>query len=177
MGHVVSQCKSLILKVQPVPVIFPKYSRRVRIHGGYIAVTVMAFSCLGILGMWKPLTQGGQVLVLDEILGNTYKFIPCLCWIIVFSILQEYFPLSCLIVNSFPHVACKDVSGAGTSFGTAEGCWGTWAVVVEVGSSISPTCALSLPIGYLCECHFPYIMCWVSLLAEVPTPGWRHSQS
>lgn len=45
----------------------------VGICGCDIAVTVMAFSCLGILGMWKPMTQGGQVLVLDEILGNIYK--------------------------------------------------------------------------------------------------------
>lgn len=119
MGHAVSQCKSLILKGQAVPVISPKYSQRVGIRGGYIAVAVVAFSCLGMLGMWKPLTQGGQVLVLDEILGNIYKFIPCLCWIIAFSIFQECFPLSCLIANKFPHVACEGVSGAGTSFGAA----------------------------------------------------------
>lgn len=149
MGHAVSQCKSLILKVQAVPVVSPRYSRRVGIHSGCIAVTVVAFSCLGILGMWKPMTQGGQVLVLDEILGNIYKFIPCICWITAFSILQEYFPLSCPVVNNYPHIACEDVSGAGMSLGTAEGCWGTRDVVVKVGSSISTTCALSLAIGYV----------------------------
>lgn len=62
---------------QEVSVISPKYSLRVGIHGGYIAVTVMSYSFLGILGMWKPMTQGGQVLILDEILGNICKFIPC----------------------------------------------------------------------------------------------------
>lgn len=72
--------------------------------------------------MWKPMTQRGQVLVLNEISGNIYKFIPCISWIIAFSILQGYFPLSCLIVNNFPRVAREDVSGAGTSLGATEGC-------------------------------------------------------
>jgi len=50
-------------------------------------------------------------------------------------------------VNNFPQIACEDVSGAGTSLGTAEGYWGTWAVVVEVGNGINSTCTLSPAIG------------------------------
>lgn len=68
------------------------------------------------------MTQGGQVLVSDEILGNIYVFFPCIFWIIAFSILQEYVKRSCFIMNNFPYVVCEFVSGAGTALVTAEGC-------------------------------------------------------
>lgn len=58
MDHVVSQCKSLIVKVQAVPDISAKYSCRLGMCSGYEAVAVVAFSCLSILGICKPINPG-----------------------------------------------------------------------------------------------------------------------
>lgn len=101
------------------------------------------------------MTQRGQFLVLDEILGRIYIFFPCICWIIAFRILQEYLQLLCLIMMEQLSICffVKMSPELGHHLLLLR------AVVVEEGSNINSVCALSLAVGDVHPYHFPYALC------------------
>lgn len=130
----------------------------------------MAFSCQGIPGMQKPMTQGGQVLVLDEILGSIYIFFPCIYWIIAFSILQDYHVLSWTAFHMF---FVKMPLELGHYLLLLR------AVVVAVGSNINPLCHrrcawLSLSL-YSVLCPTALADCYWQIPVPLPrVPTWLH---